>query len=290
MTDTQELKFSLSASTLAKCSLREAAQACRKVGVGGIGFHADRLGGADEEAHSWLVDLKVTTCAPEIFTILPIPRWPGPDDPAERISLAIKDIRRLAAFHPTCVIVNTGPAGDYRRGDAHDVAVAGYGQLTRAAAEVGVTVAIETFHPRYRDENTLVTTIPEMVRILDEVGAPNMGMVIDIWHLWDSPGLLAQIREHCDRVVGVQVDDWREPTRSWADRVLPGDGVADIPGIFGALDDGGFDGWFDLEIISDDGTHGFDYPDSLWKLDPVELLRRGRERTLREWNRRRPAT
>jgi sugar phosphate isomerase/epimerase len=285
----RELKFSLSASTLSKYSLREAAEACRQGGAAGIGFHADRLGGADREAHSWLAGLKVTSCAPEIFTILPIPRWPGPEDPADRVSAVVKDIRRLAAFEPTCVIVNTGPQGDYPDGQARDTVVSGYQQITRAAAEVGVTVAIETFHPRYKDENTMTTTIPEMAAILDAVGAPNMGMVIDVWHLWDSPDLLAQIRAHGDRIVSVQLDDWREPTRSWADRVLPGDGTADFPGILGALDDAGYDGWYDLEVISDDGTHGDDYPDSLWKLDPAELVRRGREQTIREWNRRRHA-
>ena len=41
----------------------------------------------------------------------------------------------------------------------------------------------------------------------------------------------------------------RNPTRSWKDRVLPGDGVIDLPAILGALEAGGFDGWFDMEIF-----------------------------------------
>jgi sugar phosphate isomerase/epimerase len=59
--------------------------------------------------------------------------------------------------------------------------------------------------------------------------------------------------------------------------VLPGDGVADVTGILAALRDGGYDGWFELEVLSDDGTFGNDYPDSLWKLDPRDLIRAGRE-------------
>ena len=46
----------------------------------------------------------------------------------------------------------------------------------------------------------------------------------------------------------------------------------DLPAIIGALEAGGFDGWYDMEIFS-----GEQYPDSLLKLDPVELVRRGRE-------------
>jgi len=34
--------------------------------------------------------------------------------------------------------------------------------------------------------------------------------------------------------------DVREPTRSWADRALPGDGPADVPAILRALDAAGW--------------------------------------------------
>jgi hypothetical protein len=47
--------------------------------------------------------------------------------------------------------------------------------------------------------------------------------------------------------------------------------------------DGGYEGWLDLEILSDDGTFGAAYPDSLWLEDPGELIRRGLERTRRQW-------
>jgi sugar phosphate isomerase/epimerase len=83
------------------------------------------------------------------------------------------------------------------------------------------------------------------------------------------------------------VNDWREPTRGWADRVLPGDGVADLAAILGALDGAGWDGYYDLEIFSDDGTFGNDYPDSLWGAEPGELVRRGREGFARLWEQRR---
>jgi sugar phosphate isomerase/epimerase len=66
----------------------------------------------------------------------------------------------------------------------------------------------------------------------------------------------------------VHVDDVREPTRGWADRVAPGDGIADVPRILRALDDAGYDGLYDMEIFSDDGTFGSHYADSLWRLEP----------------------
>ena len=89
-----------------------------------------------------------------------------------------------------------------------------------------------------------------------------------------------QLRAHAGRIVSLHVNDRREPTRSVWDRLLPGDGVADIDGILRALDEGGFDGWFELEVLSDDGRVEQDFPDSLWHRDPLELVSAGRSQFL----------
>ena len=72
-------------------------------------------------------------------------------------------------------------------------------------------------------------------------------------------------------------------TRTGADRVLPGDGVADLPTILGALERAGWDGYYDLEIFSDNGAFGHAWPDSLWDVPAAELARRGREAFERVW-------
>jgi sugar phosphate isomerase/epimerase len=86
--------------------------------------------------------------------------------------------------------------------------------------------------------------------------------------------------------VGVHVCDVREPTRCFADRLLPGDGVADVPRILGLLDRAGWDGFYDLEIFSDNGAFGNALPDSLWDVPADELARRGRTAFLDCWERR----
>jgi sugar phosphate isomerase/epimerase len=47
---------------------------------------------------------------------------------------------------------------------------------------------------------------------------------------------LDDVAREAGRFAGVHVSDVRSPTRSWADRVLPGDGVADVPAVLAALD------------------------------------------------------
>ena len=64
-----------------------------------------------------------------------------------------------------------------------------------------------------------------------------------------------------------------------------------VPAILGVLEDVGWEGFYDLEIFSDNGTFGSAYPDSLWDLDAAELARRGREAFFNCWSKRRvPAT
>ena len=83
------------------------------------------------------------------------------------------------------------------------------------------------------------------------------------------------VRRHVDRFAGVHVADHRNPTRGWADRALPGDGDAPVAELLAALAEAGWDGFYDLEIFSDDGTFGAAYPDSVWALPAEEAARRG---------------
>src|SRR6185437_1062619 len=97
------------------------------------------------------------------------------------------------------------------------------------------------------------------------------------------------IESHAHHFAGVHLNDWRNGTRGWADRVLPGDGVADVPAILAALERAGWDGYYDLEVFSDNGAFGTAYSDSLWDVEPAELVRRGRESFTYCWEERRVA-
>ena len=83
------------------------------------------------------------------------------------------------------------------------------------------------------------------------------------------------IRNYIDLIGGVHVSDWRHgETRTWADRVFPGEGRLPMMHLLNALDEAGFKGHYDVEIFSDDGRYDEDYPDSLWKLPPEEIVER----------------
>lgn len=280
-------RFSVCEITTFTAGFEEDLAACRTGGADGIGICEFKLP-ADRNDHAALAafrssGLAASICVPATLSVLPLPLLPGPEDPARRVEAVCAGIRRLAAFHPAACVCLTGPRGPRPEAETRRIVVDGLRTIARAGADVGVRVGLEPVHRSIREDWSLVTTIPETLALLEEVGEPNLGLIFDVWHLWDTPDLLAHIRTHARRIVGVHVNDVREPTRSWKDRVLPGDGVVDLQSLFGALDAGGYDGWFDLEIFSDNGAFGDDYADSLWKQPPVEVVRCGRAGFLRAW-------
>ena len=247
-------------------------------GIDGIGIWEMKLDEASlEQFHA--SGLGAASAVPVIPSVHPLPLLPGPDDPRERIDSLLRSLHALAPFEPTAVVCLTGP------GDRETV-VAGVREVADEAGRLGLTLALEPFQRAGIESWSIVNTIGDAVELIEEIGSDAVGIQFDTWHLWNTPELFDEIAAHVDRFAGVHVNDVREPTRGWADRVLPGDGVADIPAILGALDRAGWDGYYDLEIFSDNGAFGNAYEGSLWDLQPTELAARSRESFIRCWERR----
>jgi sugar phosphate isomerase/epimerase len=210
----------------------------------------------------------------------------GPAEPKERVDALCASMHRLAPFRPSGIVCLTGPAGALEGDRARAVVIDGLRTIAGEAGRAGVRVGLEPINRVGGNDWTIVSSIAEAAELIDEVGEPALGVQLDTWHLWNTETLVEDIERECGRVVGVHVADWREPTRTWADRVLPGDGVADLPSILDALDRAGWDGFYDLEIFSDNGTFGSAWPDSLWDVPADELARRGKEAFMQAWQAR----
>jgi sugar phosphate isomerase/epimerase len=273
--------FSISQITTLPASFEDDLRAYRDAGAEGIGLWEFKLREGEDDAllaalrESGLASTNAVPAVPSI-TALPMP---GPEDPAERVEAYCAGLRRLAPFEPSAVVLLTGPG-------PRDVVVDGLRTIAAEARTLGLTIGLEPYSRHDGDDWTIVHTIADAVQLIDEAGVgDSVGILFDSWHLWDSD-LEADLDAHRDRIVGVHVGDVRRPTRSSADRLLPGDGVADVPRILGLLDRAGWDGFYDLEIFSDNGAFGTALPDSLWEVPADELAQRGRAAFFDCWERR----
>lgn len=213
---------------------------------------------------------------PQTWTILPVPfNVPGMErDPAVRIDLICESIPRLAKFDPAVIIVGPGVTGvPGERAGPVDAVYEGTARVADVAAEHGLQIGFELLAER---RGATFHTIAETIAFMDDLGRDNVGLMFDTWHSWCEPGLHDNLREHGHRINSVHVNDVCPEERSNFDRALPGEGRGVAASIIATLIEVGYEGWWELEVFSDDGTFGDDFPDSLWKLPPEEMLARAK--------------
>jgi sugar phosphate isomerase/epimerase len=270
--------FSISAVSTYHATFDEDAAAYRAAGCDGIGLWEYKMPAGSDEHHRRLLDehgLRATICVPDVASFMPDGWFRLPVDTRERLDAIAAAIGRFAAFDPVTVLLMSGDPAGRPEAEARRLVIDGLRTAADVAADVGLTIG---FEPLRQASGSLVWTLPDALDVIDEVGRDNVGIVVDTWHLWGSDAFLDHLRSDAGRILGVQVCDVRAETRSWCDRVLPGDGIIDWPAVLTALDDGGYVGWFDLEIFSDDGTFSDAYPDSLWAWPSDRLASAAKER------------
>jgi sugar phosphate isomerase/epimerase len=283
-------KFSVSEVTTFHQTYEQDLATYREAGADGVGVWEFKLPeGDDAETVAKLRDsgLKATTCIPGTLSIYPVP-FPGPTEPKERTEGLCDAVRRFAPFEPEVILCLTGHPGDTDPGEARKVVAGGLRQAAKVAGEYGLTLGLEPLHRKVYGTWSMIGDIPGTIDLMDEIDEPNVKLLYDVYHLWDTDNVLEETVRHGSRIVpSVHVCDWRAETRNDFDRVLPGDGIIDLPAILGALEAGGVVDWFDLEIFSDDGSFSdMDFEDSLWKQDAVDVCRRGKAGFVKAWDAR----
>ncbi|HUQ22368.1 MAG TPA: TIM barrel protein [Gaiellaceae bacterium] len=258
------MSLSLSEISTVTATFRDDLSAYAAAGFDGIGIWEMKLGDDADDADALRESgLGATNCVPIVPSILPNTVIDGPEDIGVRVQALCASLHRFARFEPDCVVCLTGAAGDRGEAEARGVVIDGLRRIAAAAVNAGVRLGLEPIHASQRDDLTLITTIPETLALLDEAGLPDVGIMVDLWHVGDTPEVERHLAENIDRITGVHVAEWRLPGR--ADRALPGERCAQLMSV---LYEAGWRGAWDVEIFGD-----AEQSDSLWSLDVDEAAR-----------------
>jgi sugar phosphate isomerase/epimerase len=249
-----------------------------KWGFGGLSVGEQKLTdpALDEHRVRALSDsgLRASSCIPFNISALPV-RMPGgvfsaAEDPGELLEGMCASVERLAKFKPYGVVLITGSLDGEGDDKQREVAVESLREAARVAAKHDMMVSIETIRT---PGLSYVNTIPQTIQLIAAIGEPNVNIAYDVWHVWDSPDIVSLSEQYAKQIGTVHICDWLEQPAQEGDRGFAGEGVVDIPSMVAALERGGFDGWYDVEVFSS----------SFPSLPPEEIFRRGRESWDRTW-------
>lgn len=124
-------------------------------------------------------------------------------------------------------------------------------ELTPLAKDLDVKLGLEILHPMYLDTWSAICTLEQAIDIIDDVDSEHVGLVLDLYHIYWDPKLSEGIKRAAGKIFGVHIDDWRFPTRDiLRDRVIMGDGIIPVARIIREIQDTGYEGFYEVEIIS----------------------------------------
>ena len=122
---------------------------------------------------------------------------------------------------------------------AMDWLVAALGECSAAAHLAGIRLALE---PINRYETTLVNSVDQGLALIQNVGAANLGLLLDTFHMnIEEPVLEDSIRQCGERIFHFHVAD--------SNRWYPGAGHLDFKSILGSLYSTGYQGWVSGEFL-----------------------------------------
>lgn len=137
-------------------------------------------------------------------------------------------------------------------------------RLLPIAAQCGVKLAVEPLHPMYADSRSAITTLRSANELVEGLDSEDLGIALDVYHLWWDPELPEQISRCGSNIAAFHVSDWRSPTRHLlTDRALMGEGCIPIREIRHQVEKAGFGGFIEVEIFSEE----------LWAVDQREYVK-----------------
>jgi sugar phosphate isomerase/epimerase len=242
-------RFSLNQITTPRWSVPELVSACERRGIPAVALWRHKIEETGLAETARLIrdsGLRVSTvCRGGMF---PAPTAEGRRAKIEDNYRAIEEAATLGA--DALVLVCGSREGASLR-EARAMVREGIEAILPRAKEAGVVLGIEPFHPMLIEDRSVIVTLQEANDLVDYFGDPNCGVTFDAYHLFWDPRLDEEIARAAGHIVSNQISDWVLPIEGGlTSRGMLGDGSIDLPGICAAVDDAGYRGFIEVEILS----------------------------------------
>jgi sugar phosphate isomerase/epimerase len=161
-------------------------------------------------------------------------------------------IDQAAELGAPCVVLVCGPAPDRDIDGARRMVAEGIEAIITHARERGVRLGIEPLHPMFAADRSVIVTLAEALDLASHFDPATLGVVVDVFHVWWDPRLYIELRRAKGRIAGFHVSDWAVPLPGIVTgRSIMGDGVIELRRIRSAVDETGYDGPIEVEIMNE---------------------------------------
>jgi sugar phosphate isomerase/epimerase len=243
-------RCSINSITLRSAGLHELVEVAVTCGVPGLALWRDVYADVGSAAAAKMLrsaGLRVTSvCRGGMFPASSV---------VDRVTIAADNRRAVDEAHDLaaeCLVMVCGAAADKDLAGAREQIESGLRELAPYAAMAGVRLAIEPMHPMMVADRSAITSLTEANDLVERIGAPNIGIALDAYHVWWDVSMAAQIQRAGKTLYSVQVCDWVTPINGQlSSRGMPGEGVIELTDFVSQVDVAGYEGLIEIEVLSD---------------------------------------
>ena len=194
------------------------------------------------------------------------------EERGKRIDDNKRAIEEAAELGTNVLVLVCGPAPDKDIAQSRKWVEEGIEQIVPFAEEHGVKLGIEPLHPMYAADRSVISTLGQANKMAEQFTPEQVGVVVDVFHVWWDPELYEQIARAKGRILGFHVSDWNVPiTDTFKARRMMGDGVIEIRKIRKAVEEAGYTGPIEVEIMNEE----------LWNMAGEDVLNLTKDRFLK---------
>lgn len=169
----------------------------------------------------------------------------------KRIEDNMRAVDEAADLGTDVLVLVNGPAPDRDLDGARQMVLDGIAEVAPYARKRGVRLGIEPLHPMFAGDRSVVVTLNQANRMAEKFDAAEVGVVIDVYHVWWDPEVYSEIERAAGRILGFHVSDWMVPTTSLLmGRGMMGTGVIELRRLRNVVQRAGYRGPIEVEIFN----------------------------------------
>ena len=169
----------------------------------------------------------------------------------ESIDDGLEAVRLTAALGSKCLVVYSGARAGHTHNHARRLLMTALKELAAAAADHGISLALEPMHPACAGDCTFITSLTDALEVIEQVGSPHVRLSVDTYYLQDGEGVLDQLRQLAKQIAIVHLADGLPPDEE-QHRTPLGTGKVRLKDLVAALGEGGYEGDYDVVLFGDE--------------------------------------